>query len=96
MDTPKGFVEALFDLSFSEFITTRLVKILYILGMFLAGVGALLTILGGIRAGAAAGLLALGLAVLMFFVIVIALRVWLELVIVIFRIAETLREIAKK
>lgn len=96
MDAPKGFVEALFDLSFSEFITTRLVKILYILGMVLAGVGALLTILGGIRAGAAAGLLALGLAVLMFFVTVIALRVWLELVIVIFRIAETLREIANK
>jgi ABC-type uncharacterized transport system permease subunit len=96
MDSPKNFLEALFDLSFSDFVTTRLIKVLYILGIVVAAVSAIMTLLGGIQAGAAAGLVAVLLAPVMFFVAVIALRVWLELVIVIFRIAETLREIANK
>jgi len=96
MDSPKNFIEALFDLSFSDFVSTRLIKVLYILGIVVAAVSAIMTLLGGIRAGAAAGLVSVLIAPIIFFVAVIALRVWLELVIVIFRIAETLREIANK
>src|SRR3954451_3949105 len=58
-DEAKGFVGALFDLSFSSFITTKLIKILYIIAIILAGLEALSVIGYGFMMGSVAGLVTL-------------------------------------
>ncbi|HEY3739007.1 MAG TPA: DUF4282 domain-containing protein [Bryobacteraceae bacterium] len=94
-DEAKGFIGALFDLSFSSFITTKLIKVLYILAIIGAGLEALAVIGVGFARGSMFGLVMLIASPIVFFAIVILARVYMELVMVIFRAAELLAEIAK-
>lgn len=89
----KGFLGALFDFSFSEFITTKIIKVLYALAIVISGLVSIGWILKGFSLSFSAGLLALILIPLIFLLYVIAVRIWLELVIVIFRIAEHVKNI---
>ena len=89
-----GFFRALFDFSFTEFVTTRLIRLLYAIGVLLAAVAALGAIVRGFNAGAGAGIVALIVSPLIFLLVVILARVWLEIIIVVFRIAEYLRDMA--
>ncbi|MCA9935646.1 MAG: DUF4282 domain-containing protein [Ardenticatenaceae bacterium] len=101
MDDPKGFFAALLDFSFSEFITTKLVKILYGLLLiiiaiaFLGGmVSAVVSIFS--RGGFLRGLgLLCGTPIIALIYIIMA-RAWTELIIVIFRIAENTTELAEQ
>lgn len=78
----------LFDLSFSEFVTTRIIKFLFILGIISAAIWALVAVVGGFREGVGKGLLWLVLSPVIFLFLVFVSRVWCELIIVVFRIAE--------
>jgi hypothetical protein len=89
-----GFFGALFDFSFSQFVTARLVRLLYAIGVLVGVVVALAAIARGFDASAGAGVVALIVAPLIFLLVVIIARVWLELIIVVFRIAEYLGEMA--
>lgn len=92
-----GFFKALFDFSFTEFITSKIIKLLYGLTIFIAGIVALIIIIGGFSAHPGAGIIALLIvAPIIFLVSVIYGRVLLEIIIVIFRIAEHLAEMAKQ
>lgn len=84
----KGTIGLLFDLSFSEFVTTRVIKILFILGVIGAGIGSLMFIVAGFSAGFLKGLLFLILSPLVFLLWTLGARIWCELIIVAFRIAE--------
>ncbi len=84
----RGFFGSLFDLSFTEFVTTRVIKFLYVLSIIAAGLMALATVIGGFAGGAAGGLLALVISPVVFLLSVLMARVWLEVIIVLFRIAE--------
>jgi len=89
-----GLFGALFDFSFSQFVTTRLVRFLY--GMLVV-IDVLVTLVVIVRAfgeGAGAGLVALILAPILLLILVVITRVYLEIIIVIFRIAEYLREMS--
>lgn len=96
MPDRKGFLDALFDLSFSEFVIPRIVKLLYVLGIAFAllyGLGMWGTLaynegILGFVAGAVLGPLAAAVGVLM-------ARVYLEVLIVIFRIAEDISAVAE-
>jgi len=90
----KGFLATLFDFSFSEFVTIKIIKLLYGLAMFFAAIGALAAIISGFGSGALTGVITLIVSPLIFLLYVILARVWLEIVIVIFRIAENTKEIA--
>lgn len=99
-DAAKGFFGALLDFSFSSFVTTRLIKVLYVLWLIGLALGAL----GGL-AGAAMNVVngqiingVISLVVLPFALVagLILGRMWHELIIVQFRIAENLEEINKK
>jgi len=85
----KSFLNSLLDLSFSEFVTTRVIKILYVLLLVASALGALLILLTGLASktllGALGGIVGGAIA---FAVYVILARIWMELLIVIFRIAE--------
>jgi hypothetical protein len=90
----KGFFGALFDFSFKEFVTTKLIKILYVLGMIGIIIGSLGMIFGGISQGGSAAFMGLIGGLLFFLLAMIWLRVSLELIIVIFRINENVARIA--
>jgi hypothetical protein len=86
----RGFVASLFDVSFSSLVTTRVIKVLYILSMILIGLAALSFIGVAFANSAAAGLFTLLIiAPLVSLLYLTYVRVLLELVIAIFRIMET-------
>ena len=92
-----GFFQALFDFSFTDFVTSKIIKLLYGLTIFFAAIIALIIIIAGFSAHPGAGILALLIvAPLIFLISVIYGRVLLEIIIVIFRIAEHTAEIAQK
>lgn len=94
--TGAGFFQALFDLSFSEFITTRIIKVLYVLAIIGVGLLSLAVFLSFARGGAGGLIIGLIVAPVLFLLYVIATRVWLELIMVIFRIADHTRQIAQQ
>ena len=94
-DQAKGFLSRLFDLSFQSFITTSIIKVLYVLFIIFAGLGALSFIGIGFASNAAVGVVMLILSPLVFLLYVILARVYLEIVIVLFRINEQTAETAR-
>jgi uncharacterized membrane protein YciS (DUF1049 family) len=97
MEQPKGFFGSLFDLSFTSFITSKLVKVLYVLAIVAVGLGAIGLVVAAFQSGTAQGVLALlVIAPLVFLLGVIWSRVVLELIVVIFRISENIAEIAQQ
>ncbi len=88
MARSRGFFTVLFDFSFSEFITLRIIGVLYAIGIFFVGLGALGIIIGGFRGGFLPGIGSLLLAPLAFLLYVILIRVGLEGFIVAFRTAD--------
>ena len=95
MEINSSFFSSLFDLSFTNFITIKLVKIMYIISIFISAVIALMITVAAFNEGFLAGLLTLLiLAPIIFFINVIFSRLWLELVIVIFRISENTGKLA--
>jgi len=93
----KGFIASLLDLSFEQCITTKMIKVLYILAM-IGSVFAGLTVLGiGIAEGGFVSIF-FGLigGIITAALSLVGSRLWLELIIVIFRIADHTGEMARK
>jgi hypothetical protein len=86
----KGFFASLFDLSFREFITPRIIKLLFVLAIIISAIVAFVLFIGGIAQGGATIFLALIGAPLLFLLYVIMARVWLELIMVMFHIADNI------
>lgn len=87
----RGFhsvVSALFDFSFTEFVTTRLVKAIYVLALVLAGLVSLLSVAYALSRSLLTGLLAVLVAAALFALVVLATRIWLEALLVLFRLAD--------
>ena len=95
-DQAKNFLSRLFDFSFETFITTSVIRVLYILFVVVSGLVALGWFIALAARGGAGGLmLGLIIAPIAFILYVMMARIWLELVIVIFRIAEDINVIAR-
>jgi len=93
----RGFFSSLFDFSFASFITTKIIKILYIIAIIGAGIGGLFILFGGFASKSFLGVLGgLIFAPTAFILYVILARVWMEILIVMFRIAENTDKIAGK
>jgi hypothetical protein len=80
-------------MSFKSFITPSIIQLVYTLFLILAGLAALVVILAGFAENAAVGLLALIFSPIVFILYVIVARIYLEVVIVLFRIAENTADI---
>ena len=90
----KGFMAALFDYSFSSFVTPKIIKILYVLATIVISLWTLALVLAAFNASSAAGLLVLIIVAPLFFLVsMIYARVLLEIVIVFFRINGNVQEI---
>lgn len=92
----KGFFGGLFDLSFTEFVTTRVIKVLYVLAILLSAIGALGLLIGGIARGGGTAFVAIILSPVAFLLYVLMARIWLEVIIVLFRIAENTNRLVEQ
>lgn len=91
----KGFLASLFDMSFSDFVTIRIIKLLYTVGIVLAGITGLIFIVSGFVNGIGTGILFLLLSPFVVMIYILMTRIWLELIIVVFRIAENTSQLVK-
>jgi hypothetical protein len=91
-----GFFGALFDFSFSEFITTKLLKVIYGLAIVAGALPALGAIVLAFRQSFFQGIGMSVAAAILYVIFVSVIRLWLEMTIVIFRIAEHVRSIDNK
>lgn len=96
MEQPEGFFSSLFDFSFSSFVTTKIIKVLYMLGIVAAALMGVVMFISAASKGAPAAIGGLIVAPLVFLLGVLYARVVLEIVIVVFRIAENTGEIARQ
>ena len=96
MDQRLGFLAALRDFSFCKFITTRVIKVLYGVGVILIGLSVIGMIITGFTGGSiATAVVKLILSPLIFLLAVIVLRVYLELILVVFRIEQNTQGLKK-
>jgi len=82
-------------LSFEEFITPSIIKVLFIIAMVVIGLGVLAIIVMGFMASGALGIFTLIGALIGGFLYVLFARVMLEMIVVFFRIRDNTDEIAK-
>lgn len=93
----KGFFGALFDFSFTSFVTTRIIKVLYALILVLAVLSALFFTVTMFGVNAGLGLVTLIIGDPLFIIIVMAFwRLVLEAFVVVFRIAEDVRALRER
>ena len=95
----KGMIGTIFDFSFDRFVTTKVIKILLGLAMLFNAVATIGIIVKGFGASAWAGILSLILSPVIYLIMMLVARIYLELIIVAFRIVEHLsgiEELLKK
>ena len=93
----RGFFESLFDFSFTFLVTTKLIKVLYGLSIAVLALASLFFVIIGFSASPAVGAFMLIFVAPLFFLLgVCYTRVMLEIMIVVFRIAEHTAEIAQQ
>ena len=96
MNQQRGFFGALFDFSFSELITTRVIKFLFVLAVIGSAIASIFYIGAAFTHSTGLGVLVLIISPLIFIVYVTVARIWLEVLIVVFRISEDVKRIADK
>lgn len=97
MNQTTGFLNSLFDFSFTSFLTSKIIKLLYGLSIAVAGLLCLFLIMTGFEISSSIGVITLLIvAPLVFFLLVVYARVMLEMIIVIFRISEHAAEVAEQ
>jgi Domain of unknown function (DUF4282) len=89
----RSFFSSLFDISFTSFVTMRIIKVVYVITLVLIGLAALAFVVAAFAESVAGGLVVLLIvAPLLSLLYVIYARVLLELVMAIFRIMENTGE----
>jgi Domain of unknown function (DUF4282) len=93
----RGFLSALFDFSFTSFVTTKIIKVLYVLILIMVVIAALFYTLLAFDASPLVGFLVLIIGDPLFIIIVMAFwRLVLEAFVVVFRIAEDIRALRER
>lgn len=89
-----GFFESLMDTRFDHLITPTMIRFLYIVAMVILALLTLVAIIAGFAKSGGAGILSLILAPIFALIYLIVTRLWLELIIVIFKIRDATEEVA--
>jgi hypothetical protein len=87
MPEEKNFFAGLFDFSFGQLLTRRIVKLLYVISILGGGVAVVACVVLGMQQSPAQGLIALVAGIAALFVGILIVRMVLELALVILRIA---------
>ncbi len=88
----KGFLSSLFDLSFTSYITTSILKILYTIYLVVGAIAILVMLIGAVKGSASTFLIALVLSPIFYILYAVMVRIGLEVIAVIFRIEENTRK----
>lgn len=91
----RGFFESLFDIRFEHLITPKLVRFFYALSILVLGVGAIVMIVAAFVASETSGVLFLFLVPLMALFYLITIRLWLELIVVAFKIRDSVERVVE-
>jgi hypothetical protein len=95
VNTQEGFLRALFDTRFGTLITPKIIRVLYILTIIALAILAIGFIIGGFNNSVGLGIATLLIfAPLGFLIYLIVARIWLELVVVAFKINESAQQIS--
>jgi hypothetical protein len=89
-----GFFESLLDTRFDHLITPKLIRFLYVVSLVVLAIGAIVVIVTAFGDEVGSGVVALILAPLGALVYLIVIRLWLELLVVAFKIREAAEEVA--
>ena len=89
----RGLIGAIFDFSFSEFVTTKVIKFLLGLAVVVNFILTIVVIVGAFKGSVWVGIIFLILSPVIYLILMLFSRIYLELIIVIFRIAENLIKI---
>ncbi len=87
---------ALLDLGFERFITLSVIKVVYILGMAVIGLVYLGMIIASFTQGVMAAIGAIIVGALVAVLYLIFFRIWLELIVVMFRIGENTSKLVQQ
>lgn len=90
-DTRMGFFGALFDFSFTEFVTSKIITFIYALSVIGVALGYIVSVIGGFAQGFLAGVGALIVGGIIALLILAYIRVALEFFMILFRIYENTR-----
>ena len=91
----RGFFARLFDFSFESFITPTIIRILFIIYIVAVGLGALIAVIAAFTQSTLYGILTLlVLAPIGAFLYILMGRVWLEIIIILFRIHDNTEQMA--
>jgi len=91
----KSFFGSLFDFSFQSFITPTIIKILFVIGIILTAIFTIIGIVFSFIAGIAPGILMLILSPIVFILYVLAVRIYLEILIILFRMQNDIAKLAE-
>lgn len=91
----RGFFESLFDIRFEHLITPKLIRFFYALSILVLGVGTIVVIVASFAASETTGVIVLFLAPLSALIYLVTIRLWLELIVVAFKIRESVERVAE-
>ncbi len=92
VQTEKGFLRSLFDTSMREMITPKIIRFIFIIGLIAYVLTAVVVIIGMLMSGEIMmALLAIIVVPIGFIIAVVFMRIYLEIIIILFRIYDELR-----
>ncbi len=95
----KGFISSLFDISMKDMVTPKIIRVFYVIGMVLIGLGALGSIVFSLFTIGDVGVVGLIGAIIAApigaFLGIVFLRIYMELIILLFNIYDQLRDIKR-
>lgn len=94
VQSTEGFFQALFDMSFTNLITLRFLRVIYMIAVVFTGIGALIFVATSFSQNGGAGILALILVVPAWLLYVVLIRVSLEVIAVLFKISDNTQRMA--
>lgn len=97
-DTPidPNFFRALFDVSFTQYVTPSVVKVVYLLSIVLVSVMTIVSIIGAFSQGPMAGLMMLGIALVGGTLTLVFFRMTLEFYLATIRTSQTLLQMQRR
>ncbi len=84
----RALLSILIDLSFKQFVTPRLIKLIYVLSLVGAALSALAWMASGFKEGITRGIFTIATGPIAFLIYMLAARVGCEFMLAVFRIAE--------
>lgn len=93
--TQRGFFESLMDTRFDSLITPKLIRFLYVVSIVALILGVLFAVVAAFATDAGMGILFLILAPIVALIYLIVIRLYLELIVVAFKIRDAAEQVAE-